>query len=129
MTIKSANMAYAKAVDELASALASHPSTRLEQAGCIQYFEFSFELAWKAIKVAAERQGMDEVASPRGCLKAAFAQGWINDEAIWLEMLESRNAMAHTYDSDSALRTYDRLVAFLPALGSLVHVLEAVAKD
>jgi hypothetical protein len=49
---------YGKAVRELEDALGSAPSTRLEQAGCIQYFKFFFELAWKTIKAFAERQGM-----------------------------------------------------------------------
>jgi len=120
---------YGKAVRELEDALGSAPSTRLEQAGCIQYFEFCFELAWKTIKAFAERHGMSNIVSPRDCLKAAFALHWIDDEAVWLEMLESRNKMSHTYDSESALVVYDRLGSFLPVLQSLTARLESALRD
>ena len=120
---------YGKAVRELEDALGSTPSTRLEQAGCIQYFEFCFELAWKTIKAFAERHGMSNIVSPRDCLKAAFALHWIDDEAVWLEMLESRNKMSHTYDSESALVVYDRLGSFLPVLQSLTARLESALRD
>ena len=120
---------YGKAVRELEDALGSAPSTRLEQAGCIQYFEFCFELAWRTIKAFAERHGMSDIVSPRDCLKAAFALHWIDDEAVWLEMLESRNKMSHTYDSESALVVYDRLGSFLPVLQSLTARLESALCD
>ena len=120
---------YGKAVRELEDALGSAPSTRLEQAGCIQYFEFCFELAWKTIKAFAERQGMSDIVSPRDCLKAAFALHWIDDEAVWLEMLESRNKMPHTCDSESAFVVYDRLGSFLPVLQSLMARLESALRD
>ena len=120
---------YGKAVRELEDALGSAPSTRLEQAGCIQYFEFCFELAWKTIKAFAERHGMSDIVSPRDCLKAAFALHWIDDEAVWLEMLESRNKMPHTCDSESAFVVYDRLGSFLPVLQSLMARLESALPD
>ena len=120
---------YGKAVRELEDALGSAPSTRLEQAGCIQYFEFCFELAWRTIKAFAERHGMSDIVSPRDCLKAAFALHWIDDEAAWLEMLESRNKMSHTCDSESALVVYARLGSFLPVLQSLTARLESALRD
>jgi len=120
---------YRKAVGEFAEALAQTPSTRLEKAGCIQYFEFCFELAWKTIKSMAEAQGMNEVPSPRGALKSAFALAWIEDEVLWLEMLEARNRMAHTYDSVTALAVYDRFRAFLPAFQALTARLAEALSD
>jgi hypothetical protein len=50
---------YFKAVLELAEALGSEPSTRLEKAGCIQYFEFCFELAWKALGARLDAASRD----------------------------------------------------------------------
>ena len=55
---------YAKALLELEQALAEPSETRLIQAGCIQYFEFCFELAWKSVKSVAEQEGWN-VTLPR----------------------------------------------------------------
>ncbi|MDP2240465.1 MAG: nucleotidyltransferase substrate binding protein [Burkholderiales bacterium] len=105
---------YETALSQLESALSVPADSDLIKAGCIQYFEFSFELAWKSIKLASLSQGLPECASPKACLKQAFSLGWISDEETWLEMLEARNRMSHTYNAKHALAVYDRLSHFLP---------------
>jgi len=77
---------YAKALDELEQALAEPSENQLIQAGCIQYFEFCFELAWKSVKSVAEQEGL-ECHSPKTCLKVAHQNGWVEEEPLWLEML------------------------------------------
>lgn len=47
----------------------------------IQRFEFTFELAWKAVKKFAEFMGAGECNSGRSCIKLAYRLGWITDEA------------------------------------------------
>jgi len=97
----------------------------LEQAGSIQYFEFCFELAWKSLKALANHHGLSGADSPRSALRAAFGQGWIDDEAVCLEMLEARNRMSHTYNAEMALAVYTRLGVFLAALSALDDELKA----
>lgn len=116
---------YATALEQLKAALAEPADSDLLKAGCIQYFEFCFELAWKSIKLLSARLGLSECLSPRSCLRLAFTQGWIDDETTWLEMLEARNRMAHTYDAKSALRIYESLSAFLGELQRLLAALRA----
>ena len=65
---------YAKALLELEQVLAEPSESRLIQAGCIQYFEFCFELAWKSVKSVAEQEGL-ECHSPKSCLKIAHQNG------------------------------------------------------
>lgn len=91
----------------------------LQKAGCIQYFEFSFELAWKTIKELVTAQGLEECYSPRSCLKQAYALGWLQDQSLWLEMMEGRNRMSHTYSAEAAVSIYDRLGDYCRSLRQL----------
>jgi nucleotidyltransferase substrate binding protein (TIGR01987 family) len=111
------------ALARLGDALVENPSSDLGKAGCIQYFEFSFELSWKAIKIFASQLGLDDCLSPKSCLKLAFGQTWIEEESVWLEMLEARNRLAHTYDAKNALVIYARLPEFHGAMRALLNVL------
>ena len=115
------------ALVQLESALAEPAAKDIIKAGCIQYFEFSFELAWKSIKAVSGGLGQADCLSPKACLKQAFTNGWIDSEEIWLEMLQARNAMAHTYNARQALKIYGSLSGFLPELKFLLKKLKSVA--
>ena len=108
------------ALARLEEALKLDSELDVYKAGCIQYFEFTFELAWKAIKATAEEAGLDAGGSPKSSLKTAYQQGWIEDEAVWLEMLEARNRMSHTYDAKDAIKVYGQLADFIEPLKALV---------
>ena len=118
---------FESAVRQLDGALAEPAEKDIIKAGCIQYFEFSFELAWKSIKAISAGLGQADCLSPKACLKQAFSNGWINSEDIWLEILQARNAMSHTYNAKHALKIYASLGRFLPELKSLLEKLKSVA--
>ncbi len=111
---------FAVALAQFEAVLKQEVDTDLLRAGCIQYFEFTFELAWKSIKPVAEEMGLPACTSPRACLKTAFQQEWIDDETTWLDMLEARNRMSHTYDSKTALAIFDRLTAYPQPMNQLL---------
>lgn len=71
--------------------------TDLERAGIIQFFEMTFELAWKVLKDYLESQGYI-VKSPRETIKQAFQIGLIDSGHIWIDALSNRNLTTHTYD-------------------------------
>ena len=119
---------FAAALAQLESALAEPADRDLIKAGSIQYFEFCFELAWKSCKLVSADQGLPDCLSPKACMRQAFTQGWIDNEAVWLEMLEARNRMAHTYDARKALQIYDALPRFLAALKQLSATLQTLAQ-
>jgi nucleotidyltransferase substrate binding protein (TIGR01987 family) len=117
---------FGNALDQLDAALKLKVDNDVIKAGCIQYFEFSFELAWKTVKRFAEEEGVGDCNSPKSSLKAAFACKWIDDEAVWLDMLMSRNKMAHTYNASSALEIFDKLKLYYTALRELQEKLKAL---
>ena len=73
---------YEKSLERLTDALSKPAISDVIRAGCIQYFEFCFELAWKSIKAIGEDLGLDEYNSPKRCLRLAFANKWISEEEI-----------------------------------------------
>lgn len=114
--------AYCRAVSRLEEGL-REPESPLIRDACIQRFEFCFELAWKSIQQLLRRQGQ-ECSSPKGCLRQAFKQGWIDDETGWVSILTDRNLTSHTYDEALAKAVYDRLKTYLPKFKSLLQHLE-----
>lgn len=71
----------------------------LEKEGLIQRFEYTFELAWKTLKDYLESQEV-QAGFPREVIKAAFHYGLIQDGEVWMDMLEKRNLLAHTYNEE-----------------------------
>ena len=88
---------YDKAFSELSSAVARESYDKLSQAGLIQMFELTFERAWKTLKDKLEYDGL-KATSPRDTLKIAFQNGYIQNGELWIEALDNRNLLAHTYD-------------------------------
>jgi nucleotidyltransferase substrate binding protein (TIGR01987 family) len=113
---------------QLEVALTGPIRSDLERAGCIQYFEFTFELAWKSIRMAASELGQPDCLSPKTCLKQAFTNGWIGNEETWLKMLDARNRMSHTYRAKDALKVFESLRDFLPELNRLLAALRQSGK-
>lgn len=81
-----------------------------DKAGVIQAFEFTFELAWKTIQKAVEKQGL-QAGSPKLAFKAAFQVGWIQEaeQADWIKLLEDRNLTSHTYQEELANEIFQRI--------------------
>ena len=76
-----------------------HKLSTLEKEGLIQRFEYTFELAWKTLKDYLEAQGVI-VNFPREIIKSAFHHGLIQNGEVWMDMLEKRNLMTHTYNEE-----------------------------
>ena len=115
---------FGAALDRLDDALAQ-PKTEWTRDSAIQRFEFTFELAWKAVATVAEAQGVD-ARSPREAFKRAFALGWIDEEDVWLRMLDDRNRTTHTYNETVAEEIFKRLPVYAGALRALSKALSSV---
>ncbi|MBF0207503.1 MAG: nucleotidyltransferase substrate binding protein [Oligoflexia bacterium] len=81
----------------LSKSLETKSYNDLEIGGLIKAFEFTFELAWKTVKDYLDAMG-DTVKFPREVIKEGFKSELIEDRSTWIEMLDKRNELSHTYD-------------------------------
>ncbi len=112
---------YKKAYTLLAEAIRIDSPSDTERAGLIQFFEMSFELAWKLLKDYLEGEGFI-IKSPRGAIKQAFQSGLISDGHPWMNALQDRNLTAHTYDESTALEVEKQIrEVYFPILTELFN--------
>ena len=98
-------------------------TTELERAGIIQFFEMTFELAWKVLKDYLEAQEY-LVKSPRETVKQAFQIGLIDNGHIWMDALSNRNLTTHTYDEELANKMTNEIITmYLPELDKMHETL------
>ncbi len=121
---------FKKSLSHLAVAVEIEEPSIVQQAGTIQFFEMSFELAWKTLKDYLEEQGFVDVKSPKATLKKAFEISLIQDGHLWLEALENRNLAAHTYDEETAQEIYNLIChSYFPLLEELKNRLEELSYE
>ena len=98
---------------------------RLEKEGLIQRFEYTFELSWKTMKDYLEGRGL-AATYPREVIKEAFANGLVGNGEVWMEMLERRNLLSHTYDEKSFELAFELVKgSFHAAIEELMNKLES----
>ena len=73
--------------------------------GTVRLYKICFEQSWKMMKEILELHGFEEGAtgSPKIILKTAFKAGMIKDEELWLQGLQARNNVTHSYNQNIAL--------------------------
>ncbi len=81
------------------------PYSVVELTGIVCLFTICFEQAWKLMKEVLENHGRfdQKTGSPRAIIKMAYQCGMIDQCEDWLDLLESRNILAHTYTEKQAL--------------------------
>lgn len=110
---------YEKSFSDLTAAVALGTYDKLSQAGLIQMFKIAFELAWKTLKDKLEFDGF-KANSPRDVLKIAFQNNYIENGALWIEALDNRNLLAHTYDQAKSNEARDLIrTKYFPLLKDL----------
>lgn len=85
--------------------------TDLEKAGTIQYFEFTYELAWKTLKRILSHRGKD-LNSPKPVIREAALEGLIDDPEVWFGFIQDRNETVHTYNKSVATSIFNDLQKF-----------------
>ena len=92
---------YEKSFFLLKRALEIKNPSEAEMGGLIQFYEMTFELAWKMLKDYLSEQGFN-INSPREAIKQAFQSEIIDNGQEWIDALEDRNLTTHTYDEEIA---------------------------
>jgi nucleotidyltransferase substrate binding protein (TIGR01987 family) len=114
---------FEKAFLLLERALQIERPSEAERGGIIQFYEMTFELAWKVLKDYLEAEGL-VTKSPRETLKTALQVGMIDDGHRWMDALEDRNLMSHTYDEETAALVVEKIrSAYFQLLVQLFHTL------
>ncbi len=115
--------AFESALARLPDALIQSQSEWIRDAA-IQRFEFTFELAWKTTLRVEQASGLESGTSPRQVIKVALKADWIDDNELWLKMLDDRNRTSHTYNQMVAEEIFDRLPEYSDALSGLLACLQ-----
>ena len=114
---------FVNATHRLAEAVTDYQNIRNDTVrdGMIQRFEFTFELGWKALKEYMLDAGMQNTLQfPKQVLREAYAAELIDDEGVWLDMLNARNQTSHIYDDHTAAFIAAKIQnAYLPELQKL----------
>ncbi len=119
---KNANFSQAvKRLNEANIAYRRHSDDDIYQDALIKRFEFTFELGWKSLREFLLAQGYRlEIPSPKGVFAFAYQEGILQDEALWLDMLESRNLTSHDYGRELSKEIADKISnRFCKALSDL----------
>ncbi len=91
---------FARANAQLAKAC-GRPKDEFLRDAVIQRFEFTYELAWKMLKLKLETEGV-VARTPRETLQEALQARLITDGNTWSELQRMRNLTSHTYDETLA---------------------------
>lgn len=92
---------YRLALKQLTEFVDKGELSNLERQGLIQCFEYTFELGWKTLKDYLEAGGQS-TGTPRSVIQHAFQLGLIDSGHQWIDALEKRNYLAHSYNEEYA---------------------------
>lgn len=105
---------FNRAFKRLKEAIADESTSELKQDAVIKRFEFTYELLWKMLKRIATQEKL-EAFSPKSSFQAAFQLGLIENEGLFIDIIDARNKTSHVYSELTAAEIYsficDRVVA------------------
>lgn len=114
-----------KVLENLERAILIPKDRELVAEGTIHRFEMTIELFWKTLQRAIQYEGT-KVTTSRESLREAFRIGWLNEEQIWLDMLDSRNTTSHEYLAEElAEDNYDDIKQVTPIIRQAYDFLRA----
>ncbi len=89
-------------------AVTQHLNKDYTQAAVIQAFEFTFEVFRKTFQKIGRSEGI-AIGSPKSAFSFAYQSGLIEDENIWLDLLNDRNMTTHSYHEIIAQKIFSNI--------------------
>ena len=86
-------------------------------------FKIVYELAWKTMRACLDEKGLKELYSPKEAIKNAYQNRIVDNDPLWLEMVDTRNETSHMCKEAMAENVYNKLPRYLPPLKKLVKEL------
>jgi len=93
---------YNRALDRLHEVVVLDESDIIRDS-LIQRFEFTYELAWKAMYYWLRDQGEKVLEMQRPILQAAFRCELIDNPKLWKDIKDKRDQTSHAYDEANAV--------------------------
>lgn len=103
---------FCKSLSNLAKSKTANPKADFVLEGTVLNFSLTFDISWKVMKdILTKKMGILDFAtgSPRETLQQAFTNGLIDDDR-WIQMLKSRNQLAHDYDGTIATEKFQDII-------------------
>ena len=103
---------FCKSLDNLKKSQNADPQADFVLEGTVLNFCLTFDIAWKVLKdiLIKKMEILDfAIGSPRETLQQAFTNGLIDDEQ-WLQILKTRNQLAHDYDGTLAAEKFQDII-------------------
>lgn len=119
------NLRQLKQANQRLNEALEQPFNEFIRDSVIQRFEFTFELAWKTMKIALKFYSVYE-NTPSRILKEALKAKIIDDLDTWEAMLEGRNSTSHVYNEGDAQTIYDQIQGYPPYFKKLIDSLSEI---
>lgn len=103
---------FCKSLKNLEKSRHADPKADFVLEGTVLNFNLTFDIAWKVMKdILVKNMGILDFAtgSPRETLQQAFTNRLIDDDT-WMQMLKTRNQLAHDYDGSFAAEMFKSIV-------------------
>ena len=121
---------FSRALSQLEEAVAlrrQRPLSKLEEQGLIQAFEYTYELAWNALKDYFEAQGETGIHGSRDAIRLAFRRGLIEAGETWMDMITDRMLTTHTYNEETARKISRAVVErYYPEFAKIHTIFQAL---
>ncbi len=119
-----------KAFSQLSKFIDKEDLNEMEKQGLIQAFEYTYELSWNTIKDYYEYQDEAGIQGSRDAFRLAIKRELVQGDELWMDMIQSRQKTAHTYNEKTANEIAARVVNdYFGLFENLVRSLQAIENE